>query len=427
MPTFDGPNKLIILDSPITNPVQDAVALYSRWKDWARTGDNAKFLPAFANSVGGQPTNPPERISAYVFVNNDLGWRIRPFEANGDTFLEGDLFPTDPGLPLFVPTVGIYNTSVRQLVSSKALQVETGVSGLTATESQQLNEVHGQIGRYLWIDQVGGVDGAGFQQDPFSVLTSLVTEASTSGLRFIKVMSDLTLDQNMIGYRFEGQSIPAIALAGFNINGSEFFGCVLSGSMLGEIKGANDCDLSAITGLRGTLNRCGISGVNTLSDGARVILNEGFSTVVTPASFSLSASTGSTDLIVKQFRGDLSVTDMGQATDTANIEMMSGKLTLDATNVDGAINVVGIGELDDQSGPGCSVNTDAFMNANDTTRLRKLSVNRLETDPTTGIITVYDDDDTTILYQGNIWENVLANQIYRGRGLERRDRLTYLP
>lgn len=58
------------------------------------------------------------------------------------------------------------------------------------------------------------------------------------------------------------------------------------------------------------------------------------------------------------------------------------------------------------------------------TLLRKLMRNRMETNPTTGVMTIYDDDDSTVLLSGNIYEDVLASQIYRGRGIERRDRLT---
>jgi len=58
------------------------------------------------------------------------------------------------------------------------------------------------------------------------------------------------------------------------------------------------------------------------------------------------------------------------------------------------------------------------------TVLRKLQMNRLETNPTTGVLTIYDDDDSSVLYSGNIYEDVLASQLYRGSGLERRNRLT---
>jgi hypothetical protein len=59
-----------------------------------------------------------------------------------------------------------------------------------------------------------------------------------------------------------------------------------------------------------------------------------------------------------------------------------------------------------------------------TLSLQKLMKNRMETNPTTGVMTIYDDDDVTPLLTGNIYEDVLATQIYRGRGMERRNRLT---
>lgn len=58
------------------------------------------------------------------------------------------------------------------------------------------------------------------------------------------------------------------------------------------------------------------------------------------------------------------------------------------------------------------------------TVLRKLQMNKMITDDTTGILTVYDDDDITPLYSGNIYEDILAGQLYRGAGIERRERLT---
>jgi len=56
--------------------------------------------------------------------------------------------------------------------------------------------------------------------------------------------------------------------------------------------------------------------------------------------------------------------------------------------------------------------------------LRKLMQNRMETNPTTGLMTIYDDDDTTVLFSGNIYEDVAASTLYRGRGIERRNRLS---
>lgn len=53
----------------------------------------------------------------------------------------------------------------------------------------------------------------------------------------------------------------------------------------------------------------------------------------------------------------------------------------------------------------------------------KLLRNRRETNPVTGIQTLYDDDGTTALLSGAIWEDVGATQAYQGDGIDRQDPL----
>ena len=55
--------------------------------------------------------------------------------------------------------------------------------------------------------------------------------------------------------------------------------------------------------------------------------------------------------------------------------------------------------------------------------LEKLLRNKTVTDPTTGIMTVYDDDGTTVLFSCNVFENAAGTQAYRGQGAERREKL----
>jgi hypothetical protein len=54
----------------------------------------------------------------------------------------------------------------------------------------------------------------------------------------------------------------------------------------------------------------------------------------------------------------------------------------------------------------------------------KLMRNRLETDPVSGTITLYDDDDLTVLLSAPLFEDIGGVQTYRGQGAERRDRMT---
>lgn len=84
------------------------------------------------------------------------------------------------------------------------------------------------------------------------------------------------------------------------------------------------------------------------------------------------------------------------------------------------------GQIIETGVSGLTAAESAKLSAIDTTTitLRKLAMNRMETNPTTGVLTIYDDDDTTPLYTGNIYEDVLAAQLYRGQGIERRNKLT---
>jgi len=58
------------------------------------------------------------------------------------------------------------------------------------------------------------------------------------------------------------------------------------------------------------------------------------------------------------------------------------------------------------------------------TTIRKVLTNKRVTDPVAGEQIIYDDDDTTVLLSGDIYEDVAGTQTYRGQGVERADRLT---
>lgn len=54
--------------------------------------------------------------------------------------------------------------------------------------------------------------------------------------------------------------------------------------------------------------------------------------------------------------------------------------------------------------------------------IERLLRNKLITDPTTGIATLYDDAGTTPLLQAQLYEGTGTGQTYRGQGAERRER-----
>lgn len=70
--TFDGVTKIITIGSNIT-ALDIKADVYSAWKEWLETYDNAKFLPAI-RATGGDTISPGKYTGDIYFLTN--GWRI---------------------------------------------------------------------------------------------------------------------------------------------------------------------------------------------------------------------------------------------------------------------------------------------------------------------------------------------------------------
>lgn len=127
--TFDGPNKIVQLDT--TTLIYTAEFIYSRWKDWLLQGDNAKFLEAF-RIVGGDDLGGGAKAPAYVFLRNDYGWLIRKPEADISVTINGNLVREDPLAGFDIPPVGDFSPTLTLNLSSVASS-PTIVNVTTAT------------------------------------------------------------------------------------------------------------------------------------------------------------------------------------------------------------------------------------------------------------------------------------------------------
>ena len=119
---FDPINKRIILDSAYVSAAQ----MYSRWKDWAHTGDNTKYEQAFY-ALGGDPLGGGLFVASYFFLMN--GWKIRPMEANHLLIIDGNIGVYGGGSQPVVQTLGNYNVSVQYTVPVQAQGVATNGGG----------------------------------------------------------------------------------------------------------------------------------------------------------------------------------------------------------------------------------------------------------------------------------------------------------
>jgi hypothetical protein len=115
---FDPATNRIILDSDATS----AARLWTDWVDWAASGDNSKYLPAF-RQVGGDDLGGGLLIPPYMFLLN--GWRVRPREADHLLVITGNLFVEEGGSPV-VRTLGNFNVSAQFTVPVQAQGISTG-------------------------------------------------------------------------------------------------------------------------------------------------------------------------------------------------------------------------------------------------------------------------------------------------------------
>lgn len=153
--TFDGSNKLIIVDPGVTE-LDVKVDLYSDWKEWSLLSDNLKYEPAF-RAVGGDPISDTRNLGATFFLIN--GWRIRPDEADHRLIITGNLFTDPAGFSPVVSTLGNFSVIVEYSVSNL---VDATVSNIDVARTQFLIESvrghHGSYGKVFFWDPINGAD-----------------------------------------------------------------------------------------------------------------------------------------------------------------------------------------------------------------------------------------------------------------------------
>ena len=140
--SYDPVTKIISLtETPLTgeSTVDVQIDLYSDAKeDWLAEEDLSRFTFPWT-SIGGQSIGGGKLAGQLFFLRNDLGWRIRPFAADHQPLLEGNLFATDTDQDLFTPTTGEH--SVLMLNTRSNLATTVGLSGMTAIESSSLSNI----------------------------------------------------------------------------------------------------------------------------------------------------------------------------------------------------------------------------------------------------------------------------------------------
>ena len=168
--TFDGPNKLILINSGITT-LDIKTDVYSAWKEWiiilgelGLHDENAGFLEAMA-AIGGEPT-PTGAIGSTFFLQNT--WKLKPYPGSYRLTVNGNLFSEDGSNP-YVAANTIRgqpnNINISSNTSNIVDLVNAGFAELQTTQLDELHKIHGlREGYPLIVDPTSRTAGVDVQQ-----------------------------------------------------------------------------------------------------------------------------------------------------------------------------------------------------------------------------------------------------------------------
>jgi hypothetical protein len=136
-----------LLTAPVGGFVEIGVArdIYSEAKeDWLTTAALRKLRFPLRDPITAIVRGV--QVGPFVFVDNNSGWRLLPYDADHELTLNGDLFPLDEGLPLFIPRAGRTILIYGYLSAKTQTALVAGNAPWTSAEKSQIRYVLGVDG-----------------------------------------------------------------------------------------------------------------------------------------------------------------------------------------------------------------------------------------------------------------------------------------
>jgi len=347
MPSFDGENLIVTLDSGVTE-VEVGTDLYSEWKVWYKTGDNSKYPIAFRAS-GGDPLSSIIFSGSYYFIQNQNGWRIRPPEEDITINFLGSLVGEDLELPIIIPTVGLFRVLI--------LGLQPITQGVTPVMGSQLQ--YNAFQDKVWVDVIGGIAGtdfpAGTREFPSNDLFNAHTIASAEGFEEFGILGDLTIGT--------GHSIPNFTLRGQNainttiiidpaadVTKCQIFDATITGTLDGDVV-IRDCVVGDVSLVAGFIYQCAFSSTAVITLGLGAVANfldcfSGTPGVGTPT---IDMNGSGTALAIRGYNGGIKIVNKTGA-ESISLDLHSGQVILGSDVTNGTIVARGVGKLVDESG-----------------------------------------------------------------------------
>ena len=220
----------------------------------------------------------------------------------------------------------------------------------------------------IWIDTANGTAGTvvgvnGLPGLPVASLADALTLSTATGLRSIVVITgNLLLTASLTEFLVELRNESELDFGGQNINGTEFRGGIVKGSMTGRIA-VEDSEIEDVSGFRGDAHNCGINGTITLGAGTSTFgFCHSHTPGTTPITISFEDSTAECNL--RAFSGGVQVEDMVAAAHLMSAEFVAGQIIVDSSCTGGTLVIRGVvGPITDGSAGTTVVRTGEMSKA----------------------------------------------------------------
>lgn len=356
MPTlFDGDNLIVTLPEPDAFGVLQLSwreDVYEAWKDWLLANNNNMKYEQLFRTFGGDELTPSLNAGAYFVVQNQRGWRFRPFEVDHTVYAVDNLPAQNSLLPIMIPTIGGYTVLIDG--------IRPNTEGVPREMAPQVAGIHGQVAREIWLDPSLVANGNGYQQSPYNNLTDAIDDAEANGILSLVVLDDITLDRNLKNFQVRGIGLPTIDFAGYDLQGGAFARLKLEGDYTSEIE-VDDCTLLTNARLNGNFTSCRLAGDLFCVPGATVFMTNCGSSVAGLGRPTITMSDGGARVLlsVRDNNGGMTIKGSTHADDEVTVEVNKGSLTFDSSNTAGAMVARTDGKFVNESA-GSAVTREAY-------------------------------------------------------------------
>ena len=307
-------------------------------------------------------------------------------------------------------------------------------SSASATLQEQADIQFSSYNGYAYVDPSSANSSpslafpSGTRRQPAETLSQALTIANDVGLQRIFLgpgVFSVPIGPDFGGKIFEGEStgltdltVPSAA----TVDDCKYERMTIDGTLDGESQ-INQCEIGTLAYVNGIIFESGLTGVITLGGTAQASLIDCFSLVAGAATPEIDMGVSGQSLVMRGYKGGIEISNK-TGSDMVSIDMDSGQINVNDTVTTGDIYLRGTAKWTNRDTYAGGANVvDELVDGKELSIMRKIMRNKMVTDPVTGIMTIFDDDGTTVLISGNIYENTLLTQAYRGRGLEVRNRL----